>query len=184
MDGHGPKVVALLMVLAVAATVVPIMNVVEATKVQGVLNDYLTQQNAHILYDKKQIEDYFYDTIEPIVGEGADMEVIMYAYQSTVPTDVVEDPSRIPNLPGIKKSAGYYEVSALIVRVYWVQKKLVADKFSDDGVPMGKCFYCEKDALAERILFVQREKLGDAYRPPTSDLEFVRDPWLLFEQFE
>jgi len=171
------------MILALAAIVVPILNLVEATQVQGVLNDYLTQSNAHIIADKKQVEDYLYSEIEARVGTDADMEVIMYAYSGTIPTDTVADPSRIPNLPGIKKNAGYYQVSALVVRVYWVQKKLVADKLDEDGEPMGRCFYCGADALAERVLFVQQHQFGDAYRPPTADLEFVQDPALLFDQF-
>ncbi len=183
MDGHGPKIVAVLMVLALVAVAVPILNMVERTKVQGVLNEYFTGQNAHILADKKQVEDYLYTTIEAIVGEEADMEAIMYAYSGTVPLDLIDDPSRVPSLPGINKSAGYYEVSAMVVRVYWVQKKLIAQKLDDDGNAVGKCFYCPADALAERVLFVPREKLGDSYRPPTGDLEFVKDPGLLFEQF-
>ena len=171
------------MILALAAIVVPILNLVEATQVQGALNDYLTQSNAHIVADKKKVEDDLYTEIEKIVGTEADMEVIMYAYNGTVPIDTIADPSRIPNLPGITKSAGYYQVSALVVRVYWVQKKLVADKLDENGEPMGRCFYCGADALSEKVLFVPKDQLGNAHRPPTADLEFVQDPALLFERF-
>ncbi len=183
MEGNGPKVVAVLMILAVAAVVVPILNLVETTKVQGMLNDYLTQGNIHIIKDKKQVEDYLYTETEAIVGTDANMEVIMYTYRGTVPADAVADPSRVPNLPGIKKNAGYFQVSALVVRIYWVQKKLVADKLDEDGDPMGRCFYCGADALAEKVLFVPEERLGSAYRPATADLEFVQDPALLFSRF-
>lgn len=183
MEGTAPKLVAALMVLCLAALVVPILNMVEKTKVQGVLNDYLTTSNAHILGNKKGVEDYLYDNIEAIVGTDKNSEIIMYSYQGTVPIEVIPDPSKVPNLPGIRKHAGYYEVSALVTRAYWVQKKLVADKLDNDGNPIGRCVYCEADALAERILFVPADKLGHNYRPPGSDLSFVQDPGLLFEQF-
>ena len=183
MEGNAPKIVAILMLASLAAVVVPILNMVETTKVQGVLNEYLTQGNEHILGNRKQIEDYLYESVEAIVGTDKNAEVIMYAYSGTIPVELVPNPNKVPNLSGIKKHPGYYEVSALITRVYWVQKKLVADKIDDDGNPVGKCVYCASDALAERILFVPAQRLGYSYRPPSSDLEFMQDPGLLFEQF-
>jgi len=183
VEGTAPKVVAILMILAVAALVVPILNLVEKTKVQGIVNDYLTLQNGHILKEKKVVEDYLYDTIEETIGTDKDAEVIMYAYQGSIPFSLVSEPGKIPNIDGIKKQTGYYQVSALVTRVYWVQQKLIADKLDPDGNPIGKCFMCNADTMIDRVLFIPNERLGTAYRPASSDLDFVQDPSLLFAQF-
>jgi hypothetical protein len=168
------KIVGLLMVGVVALMVLPILNLAERTSVQGRLNELLTQQNIHVFHDRDVVMKMLQDDILEIVGDDAKMEIILYHYQGTVPGDV-------PALEGIKRTAAYFDVSALVARVFWVQTKLVGTVRDADGYPIGRCYFCEDDARAQRVVFVPPNKMGNAYTRPPGDLDFVQDPSLLFD---
>ncbi len=175
------KIVGVLMIVAAAIVVLPILNLAERTRVQGKVNELLTQQNLHAYHDRELIQGMLDSEIRAIIGEDADMEVIMYHYQGMVPVADIEKPERVPSLEGIKKSAAYFEVSALVARVFWVQTKLIGTMRDPDGYPVGSCYFCEDDARAQRIVFVPAQKMGVAYTRPPGDLDFVQDPSMLFD---
>jgi|GEM_PF-5917507 len=175
------KIVGVLMILACAIMVLPILNLAQRTSVQGKLNELLTQQNIHAYHDKERIETMLNAAILDIVGEDARMETILYHYQGMVPMSALKDPSDVPSLEGIKKTAAYFEVSALVVRTFWIQKKLVGTMRDPDGYPIGRCYFCDDDARAQRVVFVPAYKMGNAYTRPPGDLDFVQDPSLLFD---
>lgn len=175
------KIVGALMIAAIAIMVLPILNTAEKTRVQGKVNELLTQQNIHAYHDRERVQGMLDAEIRAIVGEDANMEVIMYHYQGMVPAADIEKPEDVPSLEGIKKSAAYYEVSALVARVFWVQTKLIGTMRDPDGYPIGSCYFCEDDARAQRIVFVPPEKMGMSYTRPPGDLDFVQDPSMLFE---
>lgn len=175
------KIVGVLMILAVAACVLPVLNLVERTSVQGKINDLLTQQNIHAYHDQQQIQEMVEREVLEIVGEDANMEVILYHYTGTVPKAQVPEDINVPSLPGIRNTAAYYEVSALVARVFWLQTKLWGQNVDTDGNPIGTCYLCPEDARAQRIVFVPEDKMGQAYLRPASDVDFVKDPVLLLE---
>lgn len=174
------KIVGVLMILAVAIMVLPILNLAERTSVQGKLNDLLTQQNIHVYEDRERTENMINVEVLKIVGEEAQMETILYHYEGTVPMADLEKPEDVPSLEGIKRTAAYFDVSALVVRVFWVQTKLTGTIRDPDGYPVGSCYFCEDDARAQRVVFVPRGKMGMAYVKPPGDLDFVQNPALLF----
>jgi len=178
------KIVGLLFILGLVAAGIPIVNLAERTRVQGIVNDYLTQANAHILKDKKQVEDFLYDKIAETVGDDATLEIIQYQFEGLIPANAVADPGAIPNLPGIERRSGYYQVSALITRVYWAQRKLMGERRDEDGNFVGRCYLCPSDTRAERVLFVPAEYLANMYMRAPGDLDFAKHPELLFDQFK
>ena len=175
------KIVAALMVGFVALMVVPILNLAERTSVQGRLNELLTQQNTHIFNNRQTVMDILTKDITDIVGEDAKLEIIMYHYTGTVPMADLEHPEDVPGLEGITRTAAYFEVSALVARVFWVQKKLRGTIRDPDGYPIGSCYYCEDDARAQRVVFVPANKMDVAFARPPGDLDFVQNPALLFD---
>jgi len=174
------KIVGVLMIAALALLVLPIMNLAEHTRVEGRVNELLTLSNEHILKDRDRVQQMVEDEVFGIVGEDANPEVILYHYQGTVPAAAVADPSSVPNTSGIKKTGGYYDVSALVARVYWVQKKTFGSIRDGDGNVTGKCYFCDDDAMTQRVLFVRPEAVGAAFSRPPGDLDFVQNPELLF----
>ncbi len=175
------KIVGALMILAIGMMVLPILNLAERTSVQGKLNDLLTQQNLHIYHDRETVENMLEKDILAVVGEDAQMELILYHYEGTIPMANLENPEDVPPLEGIKRNAAYLEVSALVVRAFWVQTKLRGTLRDPDGYPIGTCYFCEDDARAQRVVFVPRRKMGMSYVKPPGDLDFVENPSLLFD---
>ncbi|MCO4769438.1 MAG: hypothetical protein KDA24_05360 [Deltaproteobacteria bacterium] len=176
-----PKVVAGLMVLVLAILTMPILNLAERTRVQGEINDTLTLSNKHILKDRESLLKMLNDQVNDIVGEGANPEVILYQYRGSVPVQDLANPAKVPNTDGVVKRGSYYEVSALVARVFWVQTKLIGTVRDVDGYPVGSCYFCEDDARAQRVLFVDGQALGLAYTNPPGDLDFVQNPAILFD---
>ncbi len=175
------KIVGALMIAAIAIMVLPILNLAEKTRVQGKVNELLTQQNIHVFHDRERVQEMLDADLRSIVGEDANMEVIMYHYQGMVPVADIAKPEKVPSLEGITKSAAYFEVSALVARVFWVQTKLVGTMRDPDGYPIGKCYFCADDARAQRVVFVPAQKMGMSYTRPPGDLDFVQDPSILFD---
>lgn len=175
------KITGALMLGALALLVLPIMNLAETTRVEGAVNDLLTLSNEHLFSDREKVQGMLTDAVLELVGEEANPEVILYHYRGTVPAAAVADPSRVPSTAGIKKTPGYFEVSALVARAYWVQTKTIGSVRDADGRPIGKCYFCSDDQMIQRVLFVRPEAIGTAFGSPPGDLDFVQNPEILFE---
>lgn len=175
------KIVGALMIAALALLILPIINLAETTRVQGAVNDLLTLSNEHLFTDRERVEKMVTEAVVDIVGEDANPEVILYHYQGTVPAAAVSDPGSVPSTAGIRKTPGYYEVSALIARAFWVQTKTFGSIRDVDGNVTGSCYFCADDQRIERVLFVRPEAMGTGFVRPPGDLDFVQNPELLFD---
>lgn len=166
LGGASEKVGFVVFLILVVAGVSLGDNFVEKNKVLGHLNEVMTLSNAHTFANKDQFHATLLRDVEGIVGANAEVDVFLYAFEPAVRVSDIADIGTVPNLPGIKRSGDYLQVSTFVAKIWWTQKLF---------------WYQPRDVSVTKFVIVPQDKLGPAYPSPPKDEPYVQDPSLIID---